>query len=241
MLFSVNDSLKNHWQQPVDPNVPLDIEQANEGLQNPLTTYPTVAQTSAMGHHQFVVQISAVTQQPQVRVYQHMMAQDVPLLGQFQPPQNYPALGNFPNQYFPPTGTFMPAMPHFQPPLDWNTIIRAAVAAQTSHLQKEVEQMRSLIEGMQNTRSKGNPSSRLSKRRWPESPEELEGSCESCTKWRRRCNKLHANASSMYRNLQTTGHEIDLLKREIEIQKVELNPIFLHSQATPGWTQPVPP
>src|SRR6266581_4249931 len=80
-----------------------------------------------------------------------MMVQDMLSLGQFRLPQNYPALGNFPNQYFPPTGAFTPAMPHFQPPPDWNTIIRAAVAAQTSHLQKEVEQMRSLIEGTQNT------------------------------------------------------------------------------------------
>src|SRR6266581_6634680 len=109
-----------------------------------------------------------MTQQPQVRDYQHMMVQDMPSLGQFRPPQNYPALGNFPNQYFPPAGAFTPAMPHFQPPPDWNTIVGAAVAAQTSHLQKEVEQMRSLVEGTQNTRSKGNPSSKPSKRRWPE-------------------------------------------------------------------------
>ena len=195
MMFSANDGSKNHWQQPVDPNVPLDIEQANEGLQNPSTTYPTMVQTSTMGHHQFVAQISAVTQQPQVRDYQHMMAQDAPLLGQFRPPQNYPALGNFPNQYFPPAGAFVPVIPHFQSSPDWSTIIRAAVAAQTSHLQKEVEQMRSLVEGMQNTRSEGNPLARPSKRRWPESSEESEDSCESCAKWRCRCNKLHADAS----------------------------------------------
>src|SRR6266705_1974370 len=67
---------------------------------------------------------------------------------------------------------------------DWNMIVGAAVATQTSHLHQEMEQMHSLMGVGQNTRSKNSSSSRLSKRTWSDLSEESEDSCENCAKWR---------------------------------------------------------
>src|SRR6266571_9283407 len=165
MSFSRNDGINNEWQQPIEPNVPLDIEQQGEGPQNPSRISQPMAQMSAMDPNQFVAQISAMTTQTQFGVFQNPMVQNMPLLGQ-QPwlPQFQQMPGNFPGYFHNPTGIFMPAIQNPQSTPDWNAIVGAAVAAQTSHLHQEMEQMCSLMGVGQNTKSKNSSSSRLSKR-----------------------------------------------------------------------------
>src|SRR6266700_1720920 len=66
---------------------------------------------SAMDPSQCVVQISAMTTQPQFGVFQNLMAQNMPSLGQ-QPwlPQFQQMPGNFPGYFHNPAGIFMPAI-----------------------------------------------------------------------------------------------------------------------------------
>ena len=105
-LFSSNDGAKNNWQQPVNPNVPPDIDHPAKGSQNSSLNIPTMVHT-AVDTHPFVAHISAATQQPHFGDFQHMMALDAPSLGQFRLPQNYPVLGNFPGQYFHHAGMYV--------------------------------------------------------------------------------------------------------------------------------------
>src|SRR6266581_2509280 len=157
---------------------PPDIEQQGEGPQNPSIISQPVAQMSAMDPNQFVVQISATTTQPQFGVFQNPMVQNMPSLGQQpQPPQFQQMPGNFPGYFHNPAGIFTPAIQNPQSTLDWNTIVGVAVATQTSHLHQEMEQMHSLMEAGQNTRSKNSSSSRPLKRMWSDLSEELEDSC----------------------------------------------------------------
>src|SRR6266581_2507206 len=107
MLFVRNNRMNNEWQQPIEPNVPLDIEQQGKGLQ---ISQPMV-QTSTTDPNQFVVQISATTTQPQFGVFQNPMAQNMPSLGQ-QPqlPQFQQRPGNFPGYFHNPAGIFVPVI-----------------------------------------------------------------------------------------------------------------------------------
>src|SRR6266581_714360 len=181
MLFIRNNGMNNEWQQPIEPNVPLDIEQQGKGPQNPSRITQPMAQMSTTDPNQFVAQISAVTTQPQFGVFQNLMVQNMPSLGQQPwPPQFQQMPGNFPGYFHNPTGVFAPAIQNPQPTLDWNTIVGAAVATQTSHLHQEMEQMRSLMGVGQNMRSKNSSSSRPSKRMQSDLSEELEDSCENC-------------------------------------------------------------
>src|SRR6266700_8441718 len=147
---------------------------------------------SAMDPNQFVVQISTTTTQPQFGVFQNLMAQNMPSLGQQpQPPQFQQMPGNFPGYFHNPAGIFMPAIQNPQSTLDWNTIVGAVVATQTSHLHQEMEQMRSLMGAGQNVRSKNSSSSRLLKRTQSDLSEESEDSCKNCAKWRHKYEKVH--------------------------------------------------
>src|SRR6266700_4599462 len=223
MLFLRNDRMNNEWQQPIKPNVPPDIEQQGEGPQNPSRISQPVAQMGATDPNQFMVKISTVTTQPQFGVFQNPMAQNMPLLGQQPwPPQFQQMPGNFPRYFHNPTGVFVPAIQNPQPTLGWNTIVGAAVAAQTSHLHQEMEQMCSLMGAGQNTRSENSSLSRPSKRTWSDLSEESEDSCENCAKWRCKYERVHADANSMFRDLQSTRREVDLLEREAEVLRREL-------------------
>src|SRR6266705_5493213 len=160
-----------------------------------------MAQMSAMDPNKFVAQISAVTTQPQFGVFQNPMVQNMPSLGQQpQPPQFQQMPGNFPGYFHNPAGIFAPAIQNPQSTLDWNAIVGVAVAAQTSHLCQEMEQMCSLMGVGQNTRSENSSLSRLSKRTWSDLSEELEDSCENYAKWRSKYEKVYADANSMFRN-----------------------------------------
>ncbi len=223
MLFLRNDRMNNEWQQPIKPNVPPDIEQQGEGPQNPSRISQPVVQMSATDPNQFVAQISAMTTQPQFGVFQNPMVQNMPSLGQqLQPPQFQQMPGNFPGYFHNPAGVFVPAIQNPQPTLDRNTIVGVAVAAQTSHLCQEMEQMHSLMGAGQNTRSKNSSSSRLSKRMQSDLSEELEDSCENCAKWRCKYEKVYADANSMFCDLQSARCEVDLLEREAEVLRCEL-------------------
>src|SRR6266571_3092014 len=146
MLFIRNDGMNNELQQPIKPNVPLDIEQQGKGPQNPSRIPQPMAQMSTMDPNQFMAQISTATTQPQFGVFQNLMAQNMPLLGQQPwPPQFQQMPGNFPGYFHNPAGIFMPAIQNPQSTLDWNAIVGAVVATQTSHLHQEMEQMCSLI------------------------------------------------------------------------------------------------
>src|SRR6266581_4138144 len=214
MLFLRNNGMNNEWQQPIEPNVPLDIEQQGEGPQNPSRISQPMVQMSAMDPNQFVAQISAVTTQPQFGVFQNLMVQNMPSLGQQPwPPQFQQMPGNFPGYFHNPTGIFAPAIQNPHPTLDWNAIVGAAVATQTSHLHQEMQQMRSLMGVGQNTRSENSSLSRLSKRTQSDFSEELEDSCENCTKWRCKYGKVYADANSMFCDLQSIRHEVDLLEK----------------------------
>src|SRR6266571_322143 len=118
MLFLRNDGMNNKWQQPIEPNVPLDIEQQGKGPQNPSRITQPVAQMSAMDPNQF-------------GVFQNPMAQNMPLLGQ-QPqlPQFQQMPGNFPGYFHNPAGIFVPAIQNPQSTLDWNVIVGAVRAMQ---------------------------------------------------------------------------------------------------------------
>src|SRR6266705_5196086 len=181
MLFIRNNGMNNEWQQPIKPNVPPDIEQQGEGPQNPSRISQPMAQMSTTDPNQFMVQISAMTTQPQFGVFQNLMAQNMPLLGQ-QPqlPQFQQMPGNFPGYFHNPAGIFTPAIQNPQSTLDRNTIVGVAVAAQTSHLHQEMEQMHSLMGVGQNMRSENSPLSRPSKRTQSDLSEESEDSCENC-------------------------------------------------------------
>src|SRR6266705_2483490 len=195
MSFIRNDRMNNKWQQPIEPNVPPDIEQQGEGPQNPSRISQPMAQMSTTDPNQFMVQISAVTTQPQFGVFQNPMAQNMPSLGQqLWPPQFQKMPENFPGYFHNPAGIFAPAIQNPQPTPDWNTIVGVAVAAQTSHLHQEMEQMRSLMGVGQNTRRENISSSRPSKRTQSDLSEESEDSCENCTKWRRKYEKVYADA-----------------------------------------------
>src|SRR6266704_1581877 len=185
MLFSRNDGMNNAWQQPIKPNVPLDIEQQGKGPQNPSRISQPMVQMSTTDPNQFVVQISAATTQPQFGVFQNPMVQNMPLLGQ-QPrlPQFQQMPGNFPGYFHNPAGIFAPVIQNPQSTLDWNAIVGVGVATHTSHLHQEMEQMHSLMGVGQNTRSENSSSSRLLKRMWSDLSEESEDSCEDCAKWR---------------------------------------------------------
>src|SRR6266705_13012 len=223
MSFLRNNGMNNKWQQPIEPNVPLDIEQQGEGPQNPSRITQPVAQMSAMDPNQFMAQISAATTQPQFGVFQNPMAQNMPLLGQqLQPPQFQQMPGNFPGYFHNPAGIFVLAIQNPHPTPDWNTIVGAAVAAQTSHRHQEMEQMRSLMGAGQNMRSKNSSLSRLSKRMQSDLSEELEDSCENCAKWRCKYEKVYSDANSMFRNLQSARCEVDLLEREAEVLRCKL-------------------
>src|SRR6266705_1851884 len=156
MSFLRNDGMNNKWQQPIEPNVPPDIEQQGEGPQNPQSTP------------------------------------------------------------------------------DWNAIVGAAVAAQTSHLHQEMEQMRSLMGVGQNTRSENSSLSRLSKRTQSDLSEESEDSCENCAKWRHKYGKVYADANSMFCNLQSARHKVDLLEREAEVLRCKLKRAQNISPPQPG-------
>src|SRR6266705_2417637 len=124
MLFMRNDRMNNKWQQPIKPNVPLDIEQQGEGPQNPSRISHPMVQMSTMDPNQFMAQISTMTTQPQFGVFQIPMVQNMPLLGQQpQPPQFQQMPGNFPGYFHNPTGIFMPAIQIPQSTPDWNTIV----------------------------------------------------------------------------------------------------------------------
>src|SRR6266571_985009 len=214
MSFVRNDGMNNEWQQPIEPNVPLDIEQQGKGPQNPSRISQPMVQMSAMDPNQSMAQISAATTQPQFGVFQNLMAQNMPLLGQqLQPPQFQQMPGNFPGYFHNPAGIFAPAIQNPQPTPDWNTIVGVAVATQTSHLCQEMEQMHSLMGAGQNMRSENSSSSRPSKRMRSDLSEELEDSCENSTKWRRKYEKVHADANSMFHDLQSSRCEVDLLER----------------------------
>src|SRR6266571_4388093 len=95
MLFVRNNGMNNEWQQPIEPNVPLDIEQQGKGPQNPLRMFPTMVKMSTTDPNQFMVQISTATTQPQFGIFQNLMVQNMPSLGQqLQPPQFQQMLGN---------------------------------------------------------------------------------------------------------------------------------------------------
>src|SRR6266581_419005 len=235
MLFVRNDGMNNEWQQPIEPNVPLDIEQQGEGPQNPSRISQPMVQMSAMDPNQFVVQISTATTQPQFGVFQNPMAQNMPSLGQqLWPPQFQQMPGNFPGYFHNPAGIFAPAIQNPQPTPDWNTIVGAAVAAQTSHLHQEMEQMCSLMGVGQNTRSENSSSSRPSKRMRSDLSEESEDSCENCAKWRRKYEKVHADANSMFCNLQSARCEVDLLEWEAKVLRHELKRAQNISLPQPG-------
>src|SRR6266581_6182240 len=223
MSFIRNDGMNNKWQQPIEPNIPPDIEQQGKGPQNPSRISQPMAQMSTMDPNQFMAQISAVTTQSQFGVFQNPMAQNMPSLGQqLWPPQFQQMLGNFPGYFHNPTGIFAPAIQNPQPTLDWNTIVWVAVATQTSHLHQEMEQMRSLMGAGQNMRSKNSSSSRPSKKMRSDLSEESEDSCENCAKWRCKYEKVHADANSMFRDLQSARCKVDLLEREAEVLRHEL-------------------
>src|SRR6266581_1359076 len=235
MLFSRNDSMNNEWQQPIEPNVPPDIEQQGEGPQNPSRMFQPVAQMSAMDPNQFAAQISAVTTQPQFGVFQNPMAQNMPLLGQqLWPPQFQQMPGNFPGYFHNPTGAFAPVIQNPQSTPDWNAIVGAAVATQTNHLHQEMEQMHSLMGAGQNTRGKNSSLSRPSKRTWSDLSEESEDSCENCAKWRCKYEKVYTDANSMFRDLQSARCEVDLLEREAEVLRCELERAQNISPPQPG-------
>src|SRR6266705_1076956 len=178
---------------------------------------------SATDPNQFMVQISATTTQPQFGVFQNLMAQNMPSLGQQpQPPQFQQMPGNLPGYFHNPAGVFTPAIQNPQPTPDWNTIVGAAVATQTSHLHQEMEQMHSLMGAGQNTRSENSSSSRPSKRMQSDLSEESEDSCENCTKWRCKYEKVYADANSMFCNLQSARHEVNLLEKEAEVLRHKL-------------------
>ena len=111
--------MNNEWQQPIEPNVPLDIEQQGKGLQNPSRISQPMAQMSTMDPNQFMAQISAMTTQPQFGVFQTLMVQNMPSLGQqLQPPQFQQMPGNFPGYFHNPTGISVPAIQNPQPTPD---------------------------------------------------------------------------------------------------------------------------
>src|SRR6266571_7589748 len=82
MSFVRNDGMNNEWQQPIEPNVPPDIEQQGKGPQNPSRMIQPMVQMSTTDPNQFMVQISAATTQPQFGVFQNLMVQNMPSLGQ---------------------------------------------------------------------------------------------------------------------------------------------------------------
>src|SRR6266581_4133356 len=182
-----------------------------------------------------MAQISAMTTQPQFGVFQNPMAQNMPFLGQ-QPqlPQFQQMPGNFPGYFHNPAGIFMPVIQNPQSTLDWNTIVGAAVAIQTSHLHQEMEQMCSLMGVGQNTRSENSPSSRPLKRTWSDFSEESEDSCENCTKWRCKYGKVYADTNSMFCNLQSARCEVNLLEREAEVLRCKLERAQNISPPQPG-------
>src|SRR6266581_312711 len=97
--------MNNEWQQPIEPNVPPDIEQQGKGPQNPSRISQPMVQMSTMDPNQFVAQISTVTTQPQFGVFQNPMAQNMPSLGkQPQPPQFQQMPGNFSGYFHNPAG-----------------------------------------------------------------------------------------------------------------------------------------
>src|SRR6266581_2751475 len=235
MSFIRNDRMNNEWQQPIEPNVPLDIEQQGKGPQNPSRISQPMVQMSTMDPNQFMVQISTVTTQPQFGVFQNLMVQNMPSLGQQpQPPQFQQMPGNFPGYFHNPTGIFTPAVQNPQSTPDWNAIVGVAVGAQTSHLCQEMEQMRSLMGAGQNMRSENSSSSRLLKRTWSDLSEESEDSCENCAKWRHKYGKVYADANSMFCDLQSTRCEVDLLEREAKVLRHELKRAQNISPPQPG-------
>src|SRR6266705_6239383 len=182
-----------------------------------------MVQMSAMDPNQFVAQISAATTQPQFGVFQNLMVQNMPSLGQQPwPPQFQQMPGNFPGYFHNPAGIFAPAIQNPQSTLDWNAIVGVAVAAQTSHLCQEMEQMRSLMGAGQNTRSKNSSLSRPSKRMRSDLSEESEDSCENCAKWRHKYEEVYADANSMFHDLQSARCKVNLLEREAEVLRCEL-------------------
>src|SRR6266700_2129360 len=235
MSFVRNNGMNNEWQQPIEPNVPLDIEQQGEGPQNPSRISQPMAQMSTMDPNQFMAQISAVTTQPQFGVFQNPMVQNMPSLGQqLQPPQFQQMPGNFPGYFHNPTGIFAPAIQNPQPTPDWNTIVGVAVAAQTSHLHQEMEQMRSLMGVGQNMRSENSSSSRLLKRTQSDLSEESEDSCKNCAKWRHKYEKVHADTNSMFHDLQSARCKVDLLEREAKVLRHKLKRAQNISPPQPG-------
>src|SRR6266581_4167876 len=85
-----------------------------------------------------------------------------------------------------------------------------------------MEQMHSLMGAGQNTRSENSSSSRPSKRTQSNLSEELEDSCENCAKWRCKYGKVYADTNSMFCDLQSARHEVDLLEREAKVLRREL-------------------
>src|SRR6266581_563760 len=142
--------------------------------------------------------------------------------------------GNFPGYFHNPAGIFAPAIQNPQSTPDWNAIVGVAVATQKSHLCQEMEQMCSLMGVGQNTRSENSSSSRPSKRMWSDLSEESEDSCENCAKWRHKYEKVYADANSMFRDLQSARHEVDLLEREAEVLRCELERAQNISPPQPG-------
>ena len=137
-------------------------------------------------------------------------------------PQFQQMLGDFPGYFYNPTGPFAPAIQNPQSTPDWNMIVGAAVATQTSHLHQEMEQMHSLMGAGQNMKSENSSSSRPSNRMQSDLSEESEDSCENCAKWRCKYEKVHADANSMFCDLQSTRCKVDLLEREAEVLRCEL-------------------
>ncbi len=176
-----------------------------------------------------------MTTQPQFGVFQNPMVQNMPSLGQQpRPPQFQQMPGNFPGYFHNPTGIFVPAIQNPQSTPDWNTIVGVAVATQTSHLHQEMEQMHSLMGAGQNMRSENSSSSRPSKRTWSDLSEELEDSCENCTKWRCKYGKVYADTNSMFCNLQSARCEVNLLEREAEVLRCKLERAQNISLPQPG-------
>src|SRR6266700_5791815 len=119
MSFLRNNRMNNEWPQPIEPNVPLDIEQQGEGPQNPSRIPQPMVQMSTTDPNQFMVQISTMTTQPQFGVFQNLMVQNMPSLGQqLQPPQFQQMPGNFPGYFHNPTGISVPAIQNPQPTPD---------------------------------------------------------------------------------------------------------------------------
>src|SRR6266705_409330 len=142
--------------------------------------------------------------------------------------------GNFPGYFHNPAGIFAPAIQNPQSTLDWNAIVGVAVAAKTSHLHQEMEQMHSLMGAGQNMRSENSSSSRPSKRMWSDLSEESEDSCENCTKWRCKYERVYADANSMFHDLQSARHKVDLLEREAKVLRCKLKRAQNISLPQPG-------